>query len=286
MDYRFKHTLSVFKPDAPFDTDRGDGGCCCNLNVFADLTSSNEWKNDTTLAYFKKATSSDTCTFQLTKCGSVGVLTNYGTVATFPNDTLAVGYMYDWNDILLNHGAGKYTITLSYTKAGVPGTKTWGVYQLAKWSQDRVNNLVRLRSLFRSYHQKENIDFSGSNCFDTIRVSGIFGKRDPKTEVNQLINKGFVSQKTTRRNDNTYLLETDPIEYCVSKYLLDLHTIGEDECYVTEHNRKNHFYGYIDYPVHVEESPQVEYPTKSRKLSVKITFADRVKNDKTMYNGL
>ncbi len=286
MDYRFKHTLNTFKPDENIETDRGNGDCCCEIPVFADLTSTDEWKSDTTLAYFKKAVSTDTCTFVLTKCGEANPLVNLGTVAVFPNDSLAVGYMFDWEQILSSYGQGKYTITLDYTKAGVAQTKVWGVYRLRAWSMAVVGKYVRLRSVFLSYNQKKDIDFTGSNCFDTIRVPGIFGKRDPRTEVRQLIDKGDVSVKTTRKNDNQYLLETDLIGYCISKYLLDLHLTDEDECYATEHNKKSHFYGYIDFPVVLAESAKPTYYTKERRISVVVTFGDRVKNDNSMYNGI
>lgn len=285
MDYRYKHTLSVFKPRKNRETDRGNRDCCCELPVFFS-DSSDEWKSDTTLAYFKKAVSSDTCEFRLTKCGTAGTLTNYGTAAVFPNDDLAVGYMFDWNLIEANHGIGTYTITLIFTLAGVSQTETWGVYNLQEWSQRRVNDLVRLRTVLKSYNQLEDIDFTGSNCFDTLRVPGIFGKRDPKTAINQLINKGYISEKVTRKNENTYLLETDPVSYCFTRFLVDLHMMNEDECYITEHNRKNHFYGYIDFPVHIAEPPQIEYFVKSRKSEIILTFGDRVKNDNTMFNGL
>lgn len=284
MDYRYKHTLQVFKPDQPFDTDRGNDDCCCQIQVFA-LPNGDAWKNDTTLAYFKKATDADTCTFAMTKCG-VGAISNYGAAAVFPNDSLAVGYLYDWEAIYTAEGAGEYTITLTYTKAGLAGTKTWGVYLLREWTQPLVNDLVRIRSVFNSYNQLKDIDFTGSNCFDTLRVPGIFGKRDPKTEIKQLIDKGYRSVKTTRKNDNQYLLETDLIPYCLSRFLLDLHLTDEDECYISEHNRKSHFYGYIEWPVVLQEGAKPTYYVKERRASFDMVFSDRVKNDNSMYNGL
>lgn len=285
MDYRKKETLQIFRPDAPFDTDRGNNDCCCEIPVFA-LVNGDAWKNDTTLAYFKKATDSDTVTFEITKCDEVGTLSLLGTVAEFPGDSLAEGFMFDWVQYLATYGPGKYTISIDFTKAGVPGVKTWGVYLLQEWSQERVNDYVRIRSVFRSYNQKKDIDFTGSNCFDTIRVPGIFGKRDPRTEINQLIGKDYRSAKTTRKNDNQYLLETDLIGYCLSHYLLDLHVLDEDECYITEHNRKSHFYGYIEWPVVVSEGAKPTYYTKERRASFVVTFGDRVKNDNSLYNGI
>lgn len=283
MDYRFKHTLSVFKPEKPDDGDRGLNACCCKIPVFASVAT-DEWKNDTTLVFYKKAVSSDTCTWELRKCGSSTILTNYGTDAVFPNDDLAVGFMYDWNEVYDNYGVGEYTITQNYTKAGVSYTKTWGAYDLQVWDMYRVQKFVRFRTIFNTYNQKKDIDFTGSNCFDTLRVPGIFGKRDPKPEVDQLITKGYVSEKVTRKYDNEYRLETDLIGECLSKWLLDLHIIDEDEIYVTEHWKYNHN-KYIDFPVVLREVTETGYPTKDNRAHFTVTFGDRVKNDNSMFNN-
>ena len=284
MDYRYKETLNIYRPEKPEETNRGLKECCCFIPVFASSTSTDEWKNDTTLAFYKKAVISDSCDFELTKCGEDGILTNYGTAALFPNDTLAVGYLFDWNAILANHGIGRFTITLNYTKAGVSYTKVWGVYELSEWSLLKVEHLVRLRTLFRSYNQLKDIDFTGSNCFDTLRVQGWFGQRDRKPEVNQLINKGYISEKVTRKNDNTYTFATDALGECISKPLMDLHMIDEDECYITEHRRYSHTYTYIDFPVVFKELTESQYFAKDRRASFTMTFGDRVKNDSSFFN--
>jgi len=285
MDYRYKETLSVFKPEKPEDVTRGLNECCCEMDIFASTTSSDEWKNDTTLAFYKKAVSTDTCSFVMTKCGTTSPLTNLGTDAEFPNDSLAVGFMYNWNEILTTYGVGEYKITLNYTKAGVSYTKVWGVYTLQEWSMERVQKLVRFRTLFKSYNQQKDIDFTGSNCFDTIRIPGWFGQRDRQPEVNQLITKGYVSEKVTRKNDNLYTFSSDLIPECLSEKLLDLHMIDEDEMYVSEHWKYSHTYKYIDFPVVFRELTENQYFAKDRRASFTLTFGDRVKNDNSLYNN-
>ena len=47
------------------------------------------------------------------------VITNYGEVGTFPNDDLAVGYIFDWNQILDNEGVGNYSIKVDFNIEGV-----------------------------------------------------------------------------------------------------------------------------------------------------------------------
>lgn len=286
MDYRKKIDFSIFKPDGISDDDRGSNECCCEIPVFASLTDSLEWKNDHSIVFYKKAVATDTVEFMITRCGDDEELDLLGLECIFPNDDLAEGFIFDWNQYLNTYGIGNYTVTINYTIAGIPSTVEWGEYNLQVWSQYRVGGYVRLRSIFNTYNQKKDIDFTGSNCFDTLRVAGIFGKRDPKMEINQLITKGFISEKVTRRNDNEYQLESDMLSYCITSRLVDIHLIDEDQCFITEHNKKSHFYGYIDYPVHVQESPKLNYYTKTRPISVIVTFADRVKNDKSMFNGL
>jgi hypothetical protein len=136
-----------------------------------------------------------------------------------------------------------------------------------------------------SYFLPEAIDFTASNYEDSLRFRGFFGIRQPGTEINELIDKGRVSVKTTRDNLNKYTLETDPILECISRRLLDFHFLLQDECFITDHNASNHSYQFEDKKLVLEEEPEVDYIRRSRYAKITAVFSDRTKDQKSYYNG-
>lgn len=284
MDYRFKHTVEVVKfPKGFEEEDRGYKSCCCESLVLAHPTDTESWKNDITGVFLKKGNQADIVNFEVEKCGD-GVLPLLGEAATFPNDPLAVGFMVDWQQYLIAHGAGKYKVKIAFTISGITSTIDWGVYTLKAFNTTSAKGTVRIRSLFDSYFLPEQVDFTSSNFQDTLRFNGFFGERKPGTEVNELITRSRRSVKTTRENLNTYELMTDPILECLTRRILDLHLLGQDLCYVSDHNRTNHSYQYLDREVVLDAEPEVEYIRRSRYAKITAKFADRTKDQKSYYN--
>lgn len=211
------------------------------------------------------------------------VITNYGEVGTFPNDDLAVGYIFDWNQILDNEGVGNYSIKVDFNIAGVIGDYIVSTYELKKFSSQSSKDSIRIYSEFNSYYQKEDIDFTGSNIIDTIRFNGFFGNREPETEINNLINKGRKVDKVTRENLNKYTLETDPLEIAMTKQILDKHFINEDIIKFSDYNRFNHDYNIFDQSVSITDTAKVEYIYRDRRAKITAVFGDKVLVDKSYY---
>jgi hypothetical protein len=284
MDYRYKEDVSVIRfPKGVTDEDRGLTECCSPFLVMAHPTENDTYKNDTELAYEKKGLTSDSVAFTIEDCDG-NILTNLGEAAIFPNDNLAIGFMYDWQQYLNTYGAGVYTIKVVFTIAGVAGGYTWGQYNLKQFSIENAKGSVRIKSEFNSYYLPKQIDFTNSNCLTTLRFRGYFGDRQPKTEINQYVDKSRSVVKATRENLNEYTLRTDPVTYCITSRLLDFHLLTEDICYLSDHNSSNHSYQYFDLPVVLEESPEVEYRDKNRLANIVAKFGDRTKLDKSFFN--
>lgn len=284
MDYRYKESVKIIRfPKGLEEEDRGGKECCCEQLKLASLTDKDPAINDVTGVYVKKSDPTDVVTFRLDKCGT-GTVANLGTVGDFPNEPLGEGYIYDWRLILLAYGIGTYKIYKDYTISGVTGSALVGVYELKAYSIKAARGTVRFYSKFNSYFLPDEFDFTGSNFVDSIRFRGFFGDRQPGTQINQLIDLGRKSTKTTRENLNTYELTTDPVLECITKPLLEFFFLNEDETYVTDHNRTNHTYQYFDTPIVLEEEPDVEYIKRSRYAIIKATFSDRTKNQKSYYN--
>lgn len=285
MDYRFKQNVQVVSfPKGFEEEDRGLKGCCdCKELVLAHPTESDSWKNDCTGVYGKIAQGEgDSVTFTMEDANG-NVVTNEGTTADFPNDPQAVGFIYDWQKVLLRHGIGCYTIKVNYTIAGITGGYTWGVYELKQYSIYNARGTVRIKSKFNTYWQTLQIDFTNSNFVDGVRFNGFFGKRQPKTEINNLIGKSRRVEKATRENLNEYTLESDPLSICITRQLIDFHLLNEDECFISDHNQSNHDYLLLDKPVVVTNTAEIEYKEGNRWANITATFGDRALLDKNYY---
>jgi hypothetical protein len=285
MDYRYKEDVAIVRfPEGFTEEDRGVKlGCCENFSVLAHASENDSYKNDIELAFIKKSALTDVVTFTITKCGTTGNLTNLGTVAVFNQDTLAVGFMFDWQQYLTTYGVGTYTIAVAFTISGVTGGFDWGVYDLEAYSIYTASNSIRVRSKFNSFSDSENIDFSNSNCTTTLRLKGYFGDAQNNTEITQLITKGFVSQKVKRENLIAYELKTVPLLQMFTRRL-QFQFLNQDETFISDHNKTNHNYNLFDVSVVMDEGAEFTYRTGSRLADVKASFGIRKKNQKSFYN--
>lgn len=284
MDNRHKENIKVIKLPTGFEEEnRGAKSCCEPTLVLAHATENENWKNDLLGVYVKKSQVSDTVTISMENCSGT-VLTNLGEAGSYPNDSLAVGFIYSWQNVLNTYGVGIYTVKVAFTVAGVTDSFTWGSYELKNYTIENALGTVRIYSEFNSYYQPIDLDFTNSNHKDTVRFNGFFGNREPKTDIVNYIDKGRKVVKATRENLNTYVLNSDPVTIAISRRILDFHLLNEDVCYITDHNKYNHDYLIRDKRVVLEESAEVEYITKDRRAKLTIMFGDRSKTQKSFYN--
>lgn len=287
MNYRHKKCFDVISFPIGFDEENRllcKEVCCKPLLKLAHSTENESYKNDITGIAIKRSNLLDIVTFEIVKCGDPAVLPNLGLAGIYPQDSLAIGFIFDWKQYLLIYGPAKYTISVVFTISGIPGGYDYGQYDLKSYSVYNAKGTCRVWSEPNSYSQLELIDYTNSNHKDSIRFNGFFGNREPKTEINNLITKGRKVQKVTRENLNKYTLRTDGIDIKVSRRLLDFHFLNEDALYLTDHNSKNHDYLLFDLPVVVEDTPEIEYIDFNRWAKITATFGDRKKLSKSYYN--
>lgn len=285
MDYRIKTEVSVVKFPKGFEEEKRYKCAPCSMCKqlkLAHETESEKYKNDVTGVFLKKGKPTDIIEFKIEKDGTE--LDNLGFDVSFPNDSLAVGFVFDWKQYLTAHGQGCYTIKASFTISGVEGGYTIGIYNLRRYSINTAKRTVRVHSVFRSADLFNEVDFTDSNFEDSVRFYGFFGNRQPKTEISNLIGVNRKIEKVTRENLNSYELKTDPIPVCISRQLIDLHFLHEDGMSVSDHNASNHSYLYLDTKVVLEESPQVEYFEGNRLAKINVILSDRTKKSKSFYN--
>lgn len=291
MNYRKKIDLDVITFPSGFDEeDRGLKTCCKKFTVFADLTSTDTEKNDKKGVKVALSDLSDSVTFSIEKCGTDGALTNLGIDAVFPQDPLAVGFIFDWREYASTYGFGGYTIRVDFTISGVTGGYVIGKYDLIPFSIERAQGWTRIHATFNTYlnadERGQTIDFTGSNFEDMLRVPGIFGERQTNTERTELITKGYTREKTKTTNPITYEWRTNPIGICSTRLILDLYFIGADVLYLTDHNKQSHDYLLQDIPTTIKagESPTIEYLKMSREAKIVQVLTKTQIKERSYYN--
>jgi hypothetical protein len=252
--------------------------------VLADTSDSSGYKNDVRGVYLKRALNTDTIDFYVEFNGVQ--LTPLGSPVYFPNDPLVAGFVVDWRQHLAITGPGCYRIKVEANLAGLAVDYYEGSYNVQPWSIDRAMGTVRLYSKFDSYNREKDVNFKESGFIDSIRFNGFFGKMQPNTEVNNLIGVNRELRKVTRRNDKTYELQSDPLNICHTKRIIDDHLIDENLILVCDHNAHNHSYEYRDLGCIVDEVGEVNY-NEGRGAVVNATFKDKYALNKSMFiNGM
>lgn len=269
---------SIKLPENFAEQKRGADNCCCEYNVLGNA-GSETWKNDITSAWIKASSPSDLVEFKLVKNGVDTILTK----ESFINEPNAFYCTVNWGDILASTGVGCYELQILYTIAGVVDNLIWGVYNLEQYSIQSALGTARVRAFFNSYNEIDQINFTGTNVESSFRFAGYIGNRQPNTEIDNIIYGNREMKRVIRENLNTYEIITDPALECITRPLIELFLLSENELFVSDYNAQNHSYRYNDLPVIVEESANLEYYNLSRKAKLTCVVSDKYKTKRTYY---
>ncbi len=271
---------SIKLPTTFTEENKGIKDCCCKYLVLAD-TSNDSWKNDIISAWVKVSDVADSYAFKLYKNG---VLTSYTPAPIqFPFDNLAYYTTINWKDVLASDGVGCYELKVEYGISGIIGELSWGVYQLKEYSIQNAQNTARIRAVFNGFQEMQDINFTGADVQSTLRFYGYIGNRQPNMETDNIIYSNREMKRVMRENMNTYQIISDPAEECITRPLIDLYLLSENQLFISDYNAHNHSYRYEDLEVIVEESPEVTYFDFSRKAQVECQVSDKFKNKRTYY---
>ena len=278
-DRIFREYIAIKLPQSFVEQDRGIKDCCCEQLVLG--SSAESWKNDLTSFWIKLASDADTAEFQILDCDA-NVLGTFE-INAFPNEINAYYATCDWNEILTTFGQGNYTLAINYSISGLSGLLLWGDYKLLPYSIHNALKTARVRAIFNGKQTIDGIDFTNSNVESTHRFYGYLGNRQPNMSIDNIIYDNREMKRVIRENLNDYEIVTDPENECILRPLLELFFISENELFISDYNAHNHSYRYLDLPVIVSESPEVEYKDFSRKAVLKCKVADKFKSQRTFY---
>lgn len=271
---------SIKLPSSCGNEDRGIEDCCCDQLVLAKATS-NSWETDKTSAWLKLSAPGDSVEFKLYKNGIETIFTP--SINEFQNTSNAFYTTINWIDVLNSDGIGCYELKVEYEISGIQSSFTWGYYKLLPFTVKNALKTARIRAFFNAYHEIEQIDFTGSNVESTFRFYGYIGNRQPNTEIDNIIYGNREMKRVIRENLNEYEIYVDPSLKCITKPLIDLYFLSENELFISDYNAHNHDYCINDLPVIVSESPELTYYDFSRKASIKCIVSDKFKNQRTYY---
>jgi hypothetical protein len=265
------------------EQNRGWKGCCdCEPMITLASTDPETWKNDITSAWIKMSDPTDVVMFKLMKNGIDAIYEP--TINAFINESDAYYTTINWIDVLNADGVGCYELIVEYNISGVIGSFIWGAYNLKPYTIENALKTARIRVKFNLQQEIEGINFTGTNIEDTIRFYGFIGERQPNMEIDNLIYQNRGMKTVVRENLNNYKITTDPSGECLITKLTDLYLLSENEMYISDYNAHNHSYKYLDLPVIVQESPEIDYlDILQRKAILTCEVADRSKNKRTFY---
>lgn len=274
---------SIRLPKQFIEQKRGFDECCSCPPMLVLASNSNEtWKNDVTSAWIKLSDQIDTIQFVLEKNG---VPTNFvPTPKPFVNEQFAFYTTINWIDVFNLDGIGCFTLKVNFNISGINGSLIWGVYDLREYSIENALKTARIKVKYNLKQEIEQIDFTGSNVVDTFRFYGFIGNRQPNMEIDNLIYQNREMKSVVRENLNSYIIETDPLEECQISKLTDLLLLSENEMFISDYNAHNHSYKFLDIPVIVQESPEIDYLDKfQRRAILKCVVGDKFKNKRTYF---
>jgi hypothetical protein len=281
-DRIFRQYEVVKLPDTFVEQNRGLKDCCCSYYVLGS-PDQETWKKDQTSAWIKLSDLGDTHTFTLYKNGQPTsyVCPNYA----FINEPNAFYTTIEWSDVLASDGVGCYTLKVEFVISGITDDFTWGKYDLKPYSIANALKTARIKAIFNGYHEVDQIDFTASNVESTHRFFGYIGNRQPNTEIDNIIYDNREMKRVIRENLNDYEIITEPSDECIIRPLVELYLLSENQLFISDYNAHNHSYRYLDLPVIVSESAQIEYKDLSRKATLTCKVSDKFKSNRTYYNG-
>lgn len=273
---RYKRVFPVVRlPKEDVVQDRGLDECCCKFLVWGSPETDN-YKRMVNSLWIRDVTE---WRFYLVK-HSTGMEYEIEAQA-FVFDTSARYATVDWSTILSEYGAGCYTFKVDYTiNGGITGTKTKGEFDLIPYDLRRIKDYVMFRTTFNRLNTEENIQFRGSNVVDCIAFKGRFGEADPNTQIENLLYNSRLIEPAWRENAYVYELLSDPLQRRLTKPILDLHLLHENEIVISEFNPMSHAQ-YLDTPCIVEEVGKPEYVGNLAKINAK--FGDKKKDKRSRY---
>lgn len=259
--------------------------CCYQHLTLADSASSKDFKNDYSAFYHQRQLSNETVDFVLYQFendteyplvnGTYGLFFGFG---FFDSNINLKGYKVEWKKVLATLGEANYKIIKRVTIAGVLVETESLVFTLKQYTNKLADKTTRIDVVMNGLLEKTKVDFSGTAWKHSLRVPGFFGRREPKYEEDNLVNRDFEKRQISMTQANEYKFQTNSIPYCVTDEIWDFMLFAND-IYMNDYNLNNHSYNFVKFGVKVESNDGTVYGNRTRKAKLNITFVDKFENN-------
>jgi len=277
--------LYVDIPEQPLTPEEVFKECCYVHKVLASSTSGDDYKNDYSSFFHKRQLPSETCEFVMIDMGTndeyelnddtYGTFNGFGFYSEQPNLST---FKLDWKKVLLDLGVGSYKVVKRINLTGIELDIEYLVYNLYEYSTGQANGTARIDVEMSGLLEKIGIDFTGTDYKTTLRVPGFFGRRDPKWEEDNLIDRAYVKRQISMKQTNEYKFQTNMIPDCISNEIFDF-LLFSDNIKMNDYNLNNHSYEFKAFKVKLESNEGTEHITTSRKVRVNLLFNDKIVNN-------
>lgn len=259
--------------------------CCYTHMIFADLGSTNDFKNDYSGFYHQRQLSNETVNFFLYRFendteyaltdGTYGQFFGFG---FFDVNIDLKGYLVEWKKVLTVLGEGNYKIIKRITVAGVPVEFESFVFTLKQFSEKLADKTARIDVVMNGRLVKTGVDFTGVGWKHSLRVPGFFGRRDPQLEEDNLITRDYEKRQISMKQVNEYKFQTNKVPSCITDEIWDF-LLFANHIYMNDYNLNNHSYDFVKFGVKWSSNEGTEYTSRSRKATINLTFTDKFENN-------
>ena len=278
--------IRVSIPKQEVEPDFGFEECCYRNIVLASSSSDDADKNDYNGFYAVKQSSGDTVTYWVEKgvdewevgAEDLGEVYNYGDLSEQPGLSYVV---VDWKKVIEAHGEGCYKVRIDQNVAGVDVSIYSNSYHLEEYSDVAADRTVRFDAYMDRKIVHKGVNFGGTGFKTTLRLSGFFGNRQPKYEVDNTIKRNYKPEQIVISEDSEYIFGSKRLPECITKELFDFILFSND-LRVNDYNSNNHSYFYKDFPVVLSKKVTANYKAQTRKARIEVSFNDGLKNKRTI----
>lgn len=259
--------------------------CCYHHNIFASTSSSSDYKNDYSGFYHKRQIPSESCDFVLIKLndnseyelndGVYGTFKNFGTIT---ENTDLTTFVLEWKKVLVDLGPGAYKVVKRINLVGISTEIQFLTYNLSEFSTSAADKTARIDVTMEGLLEKENIDFTGSEFKTTLRLPGFFGRREPKWEEDNLIDRAYNKRQISMKQTNEYKFQTNLIPDCLTFEIYDF-LLFSDNIRMNDYNLNNHTYSFQNFAVKLANNEGTGYSSTTRKAIVNLIFNDKIVNN-------
>jgi len=259
--------------------------CCYKHNVFGDLNSSDNQKNDYSSFYHQRQLPTETVDFVLYhfETGDEydlndNVFGDFYDFGDFDSNENLSGFLVKWKKVLFEIGEGNFKIIKRINIVGLTIEQNSITFTLNQYSTMKADKTVRIDVVMNGKLIKSNVDFTDTNWKHSLRVPGFFGIREPQFEEDTIVNRHYEKRQISMSQSNEYKFQTNLIPDCLTTEIFDFILFSND-IFMNDYNLNNHSYNFRKFGVKLASNDGSVYGNKTRKVQLNLTFNDKFENN-------